>query len=104
MKELFDTNKMYIIRAKDAGVFMGKIVSIEEDKKMIVSGIRRLYYWSGALDVTQLALEGVTNPDGCKFSVKMNDADLSGLSEYIEYHPMTETAINSINSVKVWKS
>lgn len=102
--KLFDENKMYIIRAKDAGVFMGKIVSIGPEKKMMISGIRRLYKWSGALDVSQLAFEGVTNPGGCKFSVRLDDSDLSGVSEYVEYHPMTESAINSLNSVKAWKS
>lgn len=101
--QLFDPKKNYIIRADKSGVFMGKI-SFIEGSTVGVNAIRRLYYWSGALDVTQLAKEGVANPNNCKFSEQLEDSDLSILTNLIEFHPMTEKAIKSINSVKVWKN
>lgn len=101
--KLFDPKKNYIIRADKAGVFMGKI-SFIEGTTIGINSIRRLYYWNGALDVTQLAKEGIGNASLCKFSEQLDAADLSIVTNLIEFHPMTEKAIKSINSVKVWKN
>lgn len=100
---LFDKNKFYIIRADRAGVFMGKIDSIN-GTTISVRAIRRLYYWRGALDVTQLAKCGVSNPKGCKFSEQLLDSDLSVVTNLLEFHPMTDEAVESLNSVPVWKN
>lgn len=99
----FDPNQFYIIRAANAGVFLGKIEHLENGTALCNS-IRRLYYWSGALDVTQIALEGVRNPVYCKFSVQLTQKDKSTIFNVIEFHPASETALSSINSVKPWKS
>lgn len=102
-KPMFDPKKWYIIRADKAGVFMGKI-SFIEGTTIGVNAIRRLYYWSGALDVTQLAKQGVSKPGSCKFSEQLDKSDLSIVTNLTEYHPITETALKSLNSVPVWKS
>lgn len=102
-KQMFDKNKFYIIRANRAGVFMGKIAFIE-GTTVGVNSLRRLYYWSGALDVSQLAKQGVTKPNNCKFSEQLEATDLSVITELVEFHPMTEKAVTSLNSVQVWKS
>jgi len=99
----FEKNKFYIIRADKAGVFMGKIAFIE-GTTIGINALRRLYYWKGALDVSQLAKQGVTNPNSCKFSEQLEDTDLSIVTNLIEFHPMTEKAIKSLNSVPAWKS
>ena len=99
----FDKNKFYIIRADRAGVFMGKIAFIE-GTTVGINALRRLYYWQGALDVSQLAKQGVTKPNSCKFSEQLEDSDLSIVTNLIEFHPMTEKAITSLNSVPTWKS
>ena len=101
--KMFDKDKFYIIRAEKAGVFMGKIAFIE-GSTIGVNSLRRSYYWNGALDVTQLAKNGVTKPGSCKFSEQLEPSDLSIISNFIEFHPMTEAAINSLNNVPVWKS
>ncbi|WP_346320787.1 hypothetical protein [Chitinophaga sp. YIM B06452] len=100
--KLFNKDKFYIIRADKAGVFMGKIAFIE-GTTIGVNAIRRLYYWKGALDATQIAKCGVSRPQSCKFSEQLSDTDLSIITNLIEFHPMTDEAINSINSVPVWK-
>lgn len=102
-KQLFKKDQFYIIRADRAGVFMGKIAFVN-GTTIGITALRRLYYWSGALDVSQLAKSGVTNPNNCKFSEQLADTDLSVVTNLIEFHPMTESAIKSLNSVKVWKS
>jgi hypothetical protein len=91
-----------IVRAEKAGVFLCRIVSAEAGT-YTVTNLRRLYYWSGALDVSMIAKEGVTNPRSCKFSVQMGDEDVSTILNVIEVHPVSEKALSIINTVPVWK-
>ena len=98
---LFDPNIFYIIRAEKAGVFKAKIESIENGTA-VCNSIRRLYYWDGALDVTQIAANGVTKPQSCKFSVQMSENDKSTIFNLIEMHPASDKALKSIQSVKEW--
>ena len=99
---LFKPNQFYIIRADKAGVFLGKIEHIENGT-VVCNSLRRLYYWEGALDVTQIAAHGVTSPDSCKFSVQFDKEDKSTIFNVIEYHPASQKSIDSINKVKEWK-
>ncbi len=101
MRQPFNKNQFYIIRADKAGVFMGKIKSLEGDTAVCHS-LRRLYYWEGALDVTQIAAHGVRRPDSCKFSVQLGETDESTIFNLIEFHPASQKAIESINLVKEW--
>ena len=95
-------NQFHIVRAEKAGVFLCKIASVEGDT-YTVTNLRRLYYWSGALDVSMIAHQGVTDPNRCKFSVQMGDNDKSTILHVIEAHPVSEKALEIINSVPVWK-
>jgi hypothetical protein len=99
-KQFFDKDKFYIIRAERAGVFMGKIKE-SDGSTLQVSNLRRLYRWSGALDVITIAAEGVSG-SGCKFSLQMGDNDLSAIYNVIEQHPVSEKALESINKVPAW--
>lgn len=92
-----------IIRADRAGVFIGKIIE-EKGSTLVVTNARRLYYWSGALDVVTIAANGVGRPSNCKFSAQLGDADKSTILNVIEYHPICENALTTINSVPAWKS
>lgn len=89
----------FIVRADRAGVFFGEIAS-REGSEVVMRNCRRLWYWSGAASLSQLATEGVKNPKACKFTVTVEQATVLGVIEII---PCTEKAIKSINSVKVWK-
>ncbi|MBL0317152.1 MAG: hypothetical protein IPP69_15845 [Flavobacteriales bacterium] len=99
--QLFTPNQFYIIRADKAGVFLAKIESIEGDT-IVCNSLRRLYYWEGALDVTQIAAHGVDRPQSCKFSTQLAITDKSTIFNAIEFHPASDKAIESINSVKEW--
>lgn len=98
----YTTTKQVIVRTYSAGVWMGQIKWLE-DSTVVLINARRLWYWEGAASLSQLALEGTKKPDNCKFTVVITDEDGVYLPQVIEILPMTDIAINSINSVKEWK-
>ena len=94
------TNRKCIIRTNSAGVFFGTLQAIDGDSA-IVSDARRLWYWSGAASLSQLAIDGTSKPDDCKFPAAVQEALLFGV---IEVLPVTEEAEASIEAVKEWKA
>lgn len=97
-------NKFSIIRTHSAGVWFGNVK--EYDRKnnfLILQNARRIYYWSGAASLSQMATEGVKNPSQCKFAVTITDEDGVGLPQVIEILPCTLAAVNNIKAVKEWK-
>jgi hypothetical protein len=95
-----ETNSGYaIVRCQGAGVFMAKIVS-RSGTEAVLKDSHRLWYWSGAASLSQLAVEGTKKPNECKFPVAMPNQEVTGVLEVI---PMTEAAAASLKSVPVWK-
>ena len=95
--------KKAIIRADRAGVFYGSLESIEPlgDKFMVeIKDCRRIWRWEGACSLSQLAVDGTTKPDECRFSVAVENIVIAGVVELI---PCTEKSIKSIESVYEWK-
>ena len=95
--------KKVIIRSYGAGVFFGTLNEVErcEDKLMVeLLNCRRLWYWEGACSITQLAVDGTTMPDNCKFTIVEPSIIVSSV---IELHGCTDKAINSIENVFEWK-
>ena len=88
-----------IVRTYSAGVFAGYLKS-RKGKEGIMLHSRRLWYWSGASSLSQLAMEGVKNPSDCKFPVEMKKQELP---EAIEIINCTEEARLSIKSVNIWQ-
>lgn len=88
-----------IVRTQSAGVFAGVLKS-RKGSEAVVSNARRLWYWSGAASLSQLAVDGTINPSGCKFPVAVPEVTLLGV---IEILPLSDKAEASINSVPVWK-
>lgn len=97
----YPINKKVVIRTNRAGVFFGTLAEYDEQTRTAeIHNCRRLWYWDGAASLSQLAMEGVTNPKDCKFTVIVPSIQVM---EVIEIIPATEEAINSIESVEVWK-
>ena len=95
--------KRVVIRADRAGVFYGTLAEIEPlgDKYQVeLTDCRRLWFWSGAASITQLACEGVKNPSICKFTMSQKSIVVNGV---IEVHGCTEESIKSIEKVAIWK-
>ena len=88
-----------IIRADRAGVFAGYLAKREHDE-VLLKDARRIWYWVGAASLSQLALDGTSNPSGCKFPAAVPEITVLGVIEVI---PVTEKAKASIASVKEWK-
>ena len=95
--------KKVIIRADRAGVFYGVLNEVQEcgDKYAVeLTQCRRLWYWSGAASLSQMANEGVTKPENCNFTLTLDSLIVNGV---IEILPTTAAAQSSIEGVKVWK-
>lgn len=91
--------QLFIVRADRAGVFFGKIKE-RNGSEITMTDCRRIWYWSGAASLSQLAKEGVKTPKDCKFTVTVDEITILGVIEII---PCTQEAVESINSVPVWK-
>jgi hypothetical protein len=89
-----------IVRTQSAGVFAGVLKS-REGSEAVVTNARRLWYWSGAASLSQLAVEGTSNPSACKFPIAVPEVTLLGV---IEILPLSDKAKASIESVPVWKA
>lgn len=92
-------NRFYIVRADRAGVFFGHIRE-RVGSEVTMTNVRRLWYWSGACSLSQLAVDGVKNPGECKFTVIVPEMTILGVIEII---PANEAAVKSIEAVKAWK-
>lgn len=88
-----------IVRTYSAGVFAGTLES-REDKEVVMTDARRLWYWSGAASLSQLAMEGTKDPCACKFPMPVSRVTLTEAIEILEVTPQAEA---SIRGVPVWQ-
>jgi hypothetical protein len=96
--EQVDGMPYVIVRTYSAGVFAGYLKS-RDGKEVSMVNARRLYYWDGAASLSQLAQDGVSKPQNCKFPCEV-DVELT---EAIEILPVSDKAQKSIKSVGIWK-
>jgi hypothetical protein len=92
--------KYVIVRTYSAGVFAG-IFQSRKGKEVTLTKARRLWYWDGAASLSQLAMEGVSKPENCKFPCEVDNIILTEAIEIIECKPK---ARKSIKDVPVWES
>lgn len=90
----------YIVRANGPGVLFGKIESRNGDE-ITMTDVRKLWYWSGACAVEQLALEGIKRPSDCKFTVTVPEMTIFNALQIIK---CTAEAVASLKAVAEWKS
>lgn len=91
--------KKVIIRGDRSGVFFG-VLAGKSGKEIKLTNCRRLWYWSGAASLSQLAVDGVANPQGCKFTVAVSEIVIL---DAIEIIPCTEKAVKSIDGTREWR-
>lgn len=91
--------KYVIVRTYSAGVFAGELES-RNGKEVVLRNARRIWYWSGAASLSQLAMEGTSDPTNCKFPCEVDRVELM---EAIEILDVTPQAKESIKMVPVWK-
>ena len=90
---------LVIIRAVTSGVHYGYLKSRKDSEVELVNS-RRLWYWSGACSLSQLAVDGTTKPQDCKFSVVTPAITVLGVCEIIA---VTASAKTIIDGVPQWK-
>lgn len=95
-----DGMKYVIVRTYSAGVFAGYLES-RNGQEVVLKDARRIWYWTGAASLSQLAKDGTSNPKDCKFPCEVSRIELLNAIEIID---VTEKARKSIKSVKVWES
>lgn len=88
-----------IVRGDRSGVFFGTLVE-RIGREVKLKNCRRIWYWSGAASISQLAAEGTMCPSECKFTMYVDEIEIL---DAIEIIPCTDKAIRSIEAVKVWK-
>ena len=92
---------MYVIvRTYSAGVFAGELVS-QQEQEVVLKNVRRLWYWDGAASLSQLAVDGTSKPESCKFPVSVPRIKLL---QAIEILDVTARARKSIEGVPIWKA
>lgn len=89
-----------IVRAYSAGVFAGYVKS-RDGQEVVLLNARRIWKWDGAASLSQLAMEGTSKPNGCKFPCEVDEVTLL---QVIEIIPCTEKARLSIAGVKIWSA
>lgn len=92
--------KYCIVRTYSAGVFAG-YVKERKGEEVILSNARRLWYWDGAASLSQLAMEGVSKPENCRFPCEVDKIELLKVIEILD---CTQKAQESIAKVEIWKA
>lgn len=88
-----------IIRSNMAGVFLAKVERKEHPQNIVMLDARRLWRWSGATTVSELALKGVSNAPSCKFDAPVSRIEIFDIVEILD---ATEEAVANLKAVPVW--
>lgn len=97
--EELNNMRYVIVRTYSAGVFAGYIES-RNNKEGVIRKSRRIWYWDGAASLSQLAMDGTSKPEDCKFPCEVDKTELTEIIEVIE---CSEKGRKSIQGVPVWK-
>jgi hypothetical protein len=96
------TEDIFLVRSYGAGVYYGEI----KKKEQTISGLvvtmtnaRRVWCWWGAATLSQLSVDGTSQPDKCQFPCKVSEVELQNVVEIL---PLTEKALKSLEAVKIW--
>lgn len=96
-----ETQKLPVVmvRSKDAGVFWGKLVCVD-GRTVILKRARRVWYWTGAATLSELATKGTSQPEGCKFPAPT--AKRHAIFDVAEIIHVTPEALATLDAVPVW--
>ena len=91
-----------IVRTYAMGVFAGTLDAESTETVKILKNARRIWYWSGAASLSQLAMSGTSDPERCKFPEEVDRVELTSPQGF-EILDVTDKARKSIAEVKIWK-
>ena len=99
MAETRDGMKYVIVRTYSAGVFAGYLES-RNGQEVVMRDARRLWYWTGAASLSQLAMEGSSDPNNCKYPCAVDRVELLQVIEILD---CTKKAQKNIEETPIWK-
>lgn len=85
-----------VIRTYSAGVHAGYLKH-RDGKEVLLYNSRRLWKWAGAFTLSEIAVNGVSNPGECRFATTLPEIILT---EAIEIIKCTEKARKIIEEVE----
>ena len=92
------TPRYVIVRGDRSGVFSGTIVA-EEGRTVELTDCRHVWYWAGAANVADMALNGVARPGECKIVAPVSRLRVLDAIEIVDCTPTAEA---SLRAVPVW--
>jgi hypothetical protein len=99
--EEMSEEKYVIVRSYSSGVFAGYLES-RKGHEVVLSNARRIWFWDGAASLSQLAMEGTSKPENCKFPIAVERVEIVS-PQGLEILNVTKKAKQSIEAVPVWK-
>lgn len=91
-------NKKVIARINRAGVYHGVLDAWGDIIRL--KDVRRIYYWQGALSVTDMSVHGIK---GGKVTCPASEVEFLA-EEVIEVNACSDEASKAIESVPAWKA
>jgi len=88
-----------MVRTYSAGVHFGELVS-REGKEVVLKNAHRVFYWTNACSLSQLAIQGSQNKNA-ENKISMAVPEII-LTEAIEIIPMTKEAFDNLTAI-IWK-
>lgn len=93
--------KNYQIIKTDSGVFFGEVTEFYPATAVAtLTNVRRLWSWGG-FPLSQMASEGIINPDECKFTGYIPEMTVLNVVAIIS---CTDEVVKSIKNVKEWRT
>ena len=100
MSKTTAAERYVIARTYSAGVFAGLFVS-RHGGDVVLRQARQIWHWAGVSSLSQLAMEGTSQPAQCKFTCPVDRVELLEVIELLDVSPKARA---SIAAVPVWAS
>lgn len=94
-----EKQEFFIVRCDRAGVFFGRIKERTHDE-VTMQDVRKIWFWSGAAAVEQLAMTGPRNGSECKITMEVPEMTVM---DPVQIIPCTQEAVDVIQRIAVWK-
>ena len=93
LKKKLPSCPFVIIRGCNAGVHAGELAA-HNGTSVTLHNARRIWYWSGAASLSELAVYGAQNSSSCKFGARVATQEIVGdVCEIIHCQPAGEKMI-----------
>jgi hypothetical protein len=102
MKKIVKSKKRpyVIVRAREAGVHAGELVS-RKGTEVVLKDSRRIWYWKGAASLSELAIYGAKDEPACRFGVCLPEITVLGVCEVI---PCSKEGESMIRRCREWRA